>query len=36
MSIAEQRVVSEPDDFAIIRMSEHDLLEVVEIEEQSG
>jgi ribosomal-protein-alanine N-acetyltransferase len=35
MSIAERKT-SVNEDVAIIRMSEHDLLEVVEIEEQSG
>src|SRR5262245_27263470 len=34
--MAEQRRVRSPEDIAILRMSEHDLLEVVEIEEQSG
>ena len=34
--MAEQRAALEPEGIAIIRMSEHDLLEVVEIEEQSG
>ncbi len=34
--MAEQRQAPTPQDIAIIRMSEHDLLEVVEIEEQSG
>jgi ribosomal-protein-alanine N-acetyltransferase len=34
--MAEQRAVLDTNDFAIARMSEHDLLEVVEIEEQSG
>lgn len=34
--MAEQRVALDPEGIAITRMSEHDLLEVVEIEEQSG
>jgi ribosomal-protein-alanine N-acetyltransferase len=34
--MAEQRAVRSPEDITILRMSEHDLLEVVEIEEQSG
>lgn len=34
--MAEQRVALDPEGIVIIRMSEHDLLEVVEIEEQSG
>ena len=34
--MAEHRKAPEPEDITIIRMSEHDLLEVVEIEEQSG
>ena len=34
--MAEQRAAPDPKDISIIRMSEHDLLEVVEIEEQSG
>jgi ribosomal-protein-alanine acetyltransferase len=34
--MAEQRVALDPRNFTITRMSEHDLLEVVEIEEQSG
>jgi [ribosomal protein S18]-alanine N-acetyltransferase len=34
--MAEQRAAPHTDDITIIRMSEHDLLEVVEIEEQSG
>ena len=34
--MAEQRAATEPKDIRIIQMSEHDLLEVVEIEEQSG
>ena len=34
--MAEQRQAPTPRDIAIVRMSEHDLLEVVEIEEQSG
>jgi ribosomal-protein-alanine N-acetyltransferase len=34
--MAEQRVAPHTEDITIIRMSEHDLLEVVEIEEQSG
>lgn len=34
--MAEQRAVPDTEDITIIRMSEHDLLEVVEIEEQSG
>lgn len=33
--MAEQRAVPNPEEIAITRMSEHDLLEVVEIEEQS-
>jgi len=36
MSIAEHNVHSPSKDIAISRMSEHDLLEVVEIEEESG
>lgn len=34
--MAEQRVARAPEGISISRMSEHDLLEVVEIEEQSG
>ena len=34
--MAEQRAAPQPQGFTITRMSEHDLLEVVEIEEQSG
>jgi ribosomal-protein-alanine N-acetyltransferase len=34
--MAEQRAALDPEGIAIRRMSEHDLLEVVEIEEQSG
>ena len=34
--MAEQRVALDPQDFTITRMSEHDLLEIVEIEQQSG
>ena len=34
--MAEQRQAPTPQDIAIVRMTEHDLLEVVEIEEQSG
>ena len=34
--MAEQRAALEPEGIAITRMSEHDLLEIVEIEEQSG
>ena len=34
--MAEQRVAPEPKDISIERMSEHDLVEVVQIEEQSG
>jgi [ribosomal protein S18]-alanine N-acetyltransferase len=34
--MAEQRAALHTEDITIIRMSEHDLLEVVEIEEQSG
>ena len=34
--MAEQRKAPVPQDIAIVRMTEHDLLEVVEIEEQSG
>ena len=34
--MAEQRAALDPEGIAILRMSEHDLLEVVEIEEQSG
>jgi len=36
MSIAEHNVASTANEIIISRMSEHDLLEVVEIEEQSG
>ena len=34
--MAEQRAAPAPEGITISRMSEHDLLEVVEIEEQSG
>lgn len=34
--MAEQRLAPSPQGITIIRMTEHDLLEVVEIEEQSG
>jgi len=34
--MAEQRAAPDPGSINITRMSEHDLLEVVEIEEQSG
>ena len=34
--MAEQRAAPDPAGITITRMSEHDLLEVVEIEEQSG
>jgi len=34
--MAEQRAAPDPEGITITRMSEHDLLEVVEIEEQSG
>ena len=34
--MAEQRLAIDPEGITILRMSEHDLLEVVEIEEQSG
>src|SRR5215208_7574984 len=34
--MAEQRAARDPEGVTITRMSEHDLLEVVEIEEQSG
>lgn len=34
--MAEQRVAPDPGGISISRMSEHDLLEIVEIEEQSG
>src|ERR1044071_161061 len=34
--MAEQRAAPAPEGISISRMSEHDLLEVVEIEEQSG
>jgi len=34
--MAEQRTAPAPEGISILRMSEHDLLEVVEIEEQSG
>src|SRR4029078_2956844 len=34
--MAEQRAAPAPEGISICRMSEHDLLEVVEIEEQSG
>jgi len=36
MSLAKQNLSSKPSEITISRMSEHDLLEVVEIEEQSG
>ena len=36
MSTAEQTPARNESDIAIVRMTEHDLLEVVEIEEQSG
>jgi [ribosomal protein S18]-alanine N-acetyltransferase len=36
MQMAEQRAAPDRDDITIVRMSEHDLLEVVEIEEKSG
>src|SRR5438045_9457826 len=36
MSTAEQITAADESDVAIVRMTEHDLLEVVEIEEQSG
>jgi ribosomal-protein-alanine N-acetyltransferase len=36
MSLANQNLRSKPAEITISRMSEHDLLEVVEIEEQSG
>ena len=36
MSTAEQKPAASENDVAIVRMTEHDLLEVVEIEEQSG
>lgn len=36
MCMAEQRAALNPNDIAIARMSEHDLVEVVEIEEESG
>ena len=36
MSLAKQNISSKPSEITISRMSEHDLLEVVEIEEQSG
>ena len=36
MSTAEQTTAKDESDIAIVRMTEHDLLEVVEIEEQSG
>ena len=36
MSIAEHQTISTAGDVTISRMSEHDLLEVVEIEEESG
>jgi ribosomal-protein-alanine N-acetyltransferase len=35
MAVTEQRAVPEPEGITIAQMSEHDLLEVVEIEEQS-
>ena len=34
--MAEQRLAPDTEEITIVRMSEHDLLEVVEIEEQSG
>ena len=34
--MAERRAAPNPDEIIITRMSEHDLLEIVEIEEQSG
>ena len=34
--MAVQRAAPDPDEIVITRMSEHDLLEIVEIEEQSG
>jgi ribosomal-protein-alanine N-acetyltransferase len=34
--MAEQRTARDPEDITIARMSEHDLLDVVEIEEKSG
>jgi ribosomal-protein-alanine N-acetyltransferase len=36
MSFAEKNLSAKPGEITICRMSEHDLLEVVEIEEQSG
>jgi ribosomal-protein-alanine N-acetyltransferase len=36
MSFAKQNLTAKPSEITICRMSEHDLLEVVEIEEQSG
>src|ERR1043166_4980427 len=36
MSTVEQRTTTSESDIEIVRMTEHDLLEVVEIEEQSG
>src|SRR4051794_15698389 len=36
MSIPERKTVPDAEEFSIVRMTEHDLLEVVEIEEQSG
>jgi len=36
MSLAKKNLTSKPGEIAISRMSEHDLMEVVEIEEQSG
>jgi ribosomal-protein-alanine N-acetyltransferase len=36
MSLAKQNLSPKPSEITISRMSEHDLLEVVEIEEQSG
>jgi ribosomal-protein-alanine N-acetyltransferase len=36
MGTAEQKTVARESEIAIVRMTEHDLLEVVEIEEQSG
>jgi ribosomal-protein-alanine N-acetyltransferase len=36
MSTVEQRTATNESDVEIVRMTEHDLLEVVEIEEQSG
>ena len=36
MSLSKSALVSSDEDYSIIRMTEHDLLEVVEIEESSG